>query len=420
MAMRVGILPHADLPHIRPCFRIARELIKWGHDVRLLGSDVHIVEKKHSEAWAAELARFGLSGRQILHTDTQVSFIEYLLAQLRELKLDLLILDAVWQGLAFQCHGAGLAKSIVVHYSGLPEFRHNDMPSWRFVHPGHSRQRWAEARHSMAQAASPLRDTIAAIERKPGEVRTAPHSSFDVGCVEFARLPAIRAMSLCPAHEFPEERGRVEYFGTLLPTSDDADWTPPPAELADPSRPLIACVFGTTALVTKQDYEWLLATAKRLGNTFPDWLVAAVIPQQMTCDATDRPPNLLLSSWIPLWEVLSTREGPRVLVAPPGVGTLREASASATPVVAIPRVLDQFGAAARVAYFQLGVAAVSTELPPPAMVVQAVAHVLENQEIQVQVQRFRDEVRAFDATLPLKRFIDNLSRGEKPPVISTQ
>jgi len=414
MALRVAILPHADLPHILPCFRIGRELLKWGHDVRILGSDVHTLGRKHSDAWADQLARFGLRGREIVHRSPDMTFFDWFIQQLRELRLDVLILDAVWQGLAFTCHNSSLVKTIIVHSAGLPEFRYTDMPTWRFAHPGHGREHWAETRRSIAeldQTAGEFRGMISSIRAQSGAGGAGPEA-FAFGCIDFATLPAIRAMSLCPAAEFPDERGRVDYFGTLLPGPADPDWKPPPSELADDSRALIACVFGTTALVRKEQYEWLSSTAKSLAHSFPECQVVVVVPDPLKPqDLTDRPKDLLCYPWIPLWEVLSTRTSAKVLLSPPGVGAFREAVASGTPVVAIPRRLDQFGAAARVEYFKVGSVVISRALPAPDLVAQVVGHVLQSEEIQVQSRRLRQEVLAFDATLPLKRFMENPSPG---------
>ena len=59
-----------------------------------------------------------------------------------------------------------------------------------------------------------------------------------------------------------------------------------------------------------------------------------------------------------------------------GTDPFREAVASGTPIVAVPRSLDQFGAAARVEYFGIGQALVERELPAVDDVVERVAHVL--------------------------------------------
>ena len=418
MALRVGILPHADLPHLLPCLRIGRELLKLGHDARFLGSDVHTLGRKHSEAWAEQLPRFGLSGREIVHRSADVTFFEFLVQKLRELRLDVLILDAVWQGLTFACQSSGLVKTVVVHYAGLPDFRYRDMPTWRFVHPAHPPEHWAEARRSVGeqdQNAGVFRGMLSSVKAASG-TGEATAEDFESGCLDFARIPAIRAMSLCPAAEFPDERGRVEYFGTLLPGPADVDWHPPPADLADPSRPLIVCAFGTSALVRDDQYEWLCATGQLLAQAFADFQVVIVVPDHVRAlHLVDPPGNLRSYPWVPLWELLSRRAGSKVLVSAPGIGAFREAMASATPLVAIPRRLDQFGAASRVEYFKVGSVIVSRSLPRPELVAQVVSHVLQDAEIRVHSQRLRQEVLDFEATSPLKRFMENLSAGATHP-----
>jgi len=415
MTLRVGILPHADLPHILPCFRICRELSKFGHGVWVLGSDVNKVGKGHSDVWGDQLATFGLSGRQIIHSNRDVTIADWLIRQLRELELDVIILDAVWQGLAFGCQSSSLVKSVVIHHAGLPDFRSPDMPTWSFVHPGHSKDQWAKARSSIEQreqAGQGVRSIFSAEKALSAAGREAK-GTFDFGCGEFAALPAIRAMSMCPAAEFPAERGRIDYFGTLLPKPEDVDWRPLPSELMGNSQALIACVFGTTGLQTRAEYEWLFSLAKNLAHSFPDSQVLVVIPNwvKLAWEAEGCPKNLLSYPWLPLWELLSTRKGIKVLVSTPGIGAFREAITSGTPIVAIPRLLDQFGAAARVEYFGVGSSLVSPELPQPDLVVKHVAYVLESADVLAQTHRLSQEFIAFDATQPLKRFIQNPVRG---------
>jgi hypothetical protein len=414
MPLHVGILPHADLPHIVPCFRIGRELLKAGHDVSVLGSDVQKIGRGHSESWHGQLAAFGLSGRQIVHRSSSITISDWLVHQSRELRLDVVILDAVWQGLAYGCQDSS-STSVVVHHAGLPDFRSSDMPTWYFVHPGHSREQWASARRAnelCELAGHGVRGLFSSMKALSDEGRKA-RDIYGFGCGELEALPAIRAMSLCPAAEFPDERGRVVYFGTLLPKRDDIDWKPLPSEVNGSSQTLIACVFGTTGLQTREEYEWLLSLAKTLARHFVDCQVLVVVPESRRRDsrARDYPGNLLVYPWIPLWELLSTRLGSKVLVTAPGVGAFREATASGTPIVAIPRKLDQFGAAARVEYFGTGSALVSAGLPPPELVVKRVAHVLEDSNVALNAERLRREFIAFDANRPLIRFMDGLARG---------
>ena len=415
MTLRVGVFPHADVPHIIPCFRICRQLLNWGYEVQVLGSDVEVIDRGHSEAWRGLLAGYGLSGLQVIRSSRDLSFSDWLTQQLITLKLDVLILDAIWQGLAFAFHGSDLVRNVVVHHAGLPDFRSSDMPTWAFVHPGHPKDHWAQARRTAEQferSGSGVRAVVSSIKALASTGTTTGHD-FDFGCGEFKALPAVRAMSLCPAVEFPAERGRIDYFGTLLPEPGDVDWKSPPSELMDESQTLITCMFGTTGLQTKEEYQWLATLAEILARAFPNGQVLVVIPDWASSQwpTDDRPKNLVSRPWIPLWELLSTRRGPKVLVTTPGIGALREAIASGTPVVAIPRRVDQFGAAARVEYFNLGSCLVSHGLPNPELVVERVAKVLADPDIQIQAQRLRQECIAFDATKPLKRFIENPIRG---------
>ncbi|CAG1011326.1 Oleandomycin glycosyltransferase [Rhizobiaceae bacterium] len=409
MTLRVGVFPHADLPHIVPSFRICRELLGCGHEVRVLGSDVRKFGRGHSEAWADQLGMFGLNGREVVHRSDDVTLAAWLEGQLKDLRLDVLVVDAVWQGLAYGCR-ASLPGKVVVHHAGLPDFRSSDMPTWDFVHPGHPRERWALARRSSEQreqSGEGVRGLLSSVKALSAEGRKEK-DVFGFGCGEFENLPATRAMSLCPAVEFPDERGRVEYFGTLLPAPGDIDWRALPPELADADESLVACAFGTTGLRTRHEYDWLLALATRLAHHLAGCRIVAVVPAMARRDATGgrAPKNLVVQSWVPLWELLSGRKGAKVLVSTPGVGAFREAVASGTPVVAVPRWLDQFGAAARVEYFGVGHALVSHELPEPDLVVKRVASVLHDSDLRARTESLRQEVAAFDATRPLKRFIE--------------
>lgn len=405
------MFPHADLPHLLPAFRLCRALAAPGIDAWVLGSDAETIGRGHSEAWAGLLGAYGLRDRARAHREGDGPLVDWLLRQRTTLGLDLLVVDAVWQGLAWGCSDA-FAGRVVVHHAGLPDFRTGDMPTWYFVHPGHPKERHAIARRSndeREQAGEGIRGLLASVKALSDAGRHA-EDVFAYGCGEFADLPATRATSLCPAHEFPGERGRVAYFGTLLPRPDDIDWRPLPAGLADANRGLIACVFGTSGLRSASDYGWLCATAARLARRFADCDVVAVVPEAMRPATAGAPPNLTLASWIPLWEVLATRRGRKVLVSTPGVGAFREATASGTPIVAVPRSLDQFGAASRVEYFGIGEALVVRELPATDDVVASVASVLASDAIAARSLALRDEIAAYDATRPLERFLADVAR----------
>jgi UDP:flavonoid glycosyltransferase YjiC (YdhE family) len=409
MTLRVGVLPHADLPHILPCFRICRELLKLGHGVRILGSDSFGFRRLPSNVWIEQLVRFGLAGQEVIHRAHDAWFYDWFIRQIRELQLDVLILDAVWQGLAFGRDEFAGVKSVVVHHAGLPDFRSSDLSPWRFLHPNHPTERKADVRKLLEQnerSGRGLRRVFASAKSLTAAGR-ATADSYEFGCSELAGVPADRAMSLCPELEFPGERGRMEYFGSLLPTPGDVDWVTPPPEVADDPRPLIMCAFGTTGLQSLEAYQWLSSLAKSLATARRDCQVVVVIPDRGKLNnlAIDCPANLAVYQWVPLWEVLSTRLGSKVLVSSPGVGAFREAVASGSTVVAVPRLLDQFGAAARVEYFGLGTALAQDTLPRPEDVVLRVSQVLEDRDIQAHAQHFRELSRGFDATLPLKRFI---------------
>jgi UDP:flavonoid glycosyltransferase YjiC (YdhE family) len=420
MLLRVGILPHADLPHLLPSFRICRELIKQGHSVHILGSDAFAIFRGHSSAWGEQLDIFHLRGHELVHNDPQRNFADWLIQQIHELKLDVMILDAVWQGLAQACQASGRLKCVVVHHAGFPDFRNRDMPPWCFVHPGHPSDYRAQARAFIESHEKTAGLGIRGIMLNVRDLwrgASAAVGEFEPGCSEFASLPAVHAVSLCPALEFPDERGRTEYFGNLLPSPGDIDWRPLPPQVADVSHPLIACIFGTKGLQTPDQHQWLSSLASQLGRSFLTHQIVVVIPGSEKIESPNgsNPKNVLVQPWIPLWELLSTRKAPRVLVTTPGVGALREATASATPIVAIPRRLDQFGAAARVEFFGIGAALVSPDLPEPDLVVQRVREVFDNTEIHARSQRLRDDLAAFDATQPLKRFMHNPAIGATQP-----
>ena len=413
MSLRIGVLPHADLPHIVPCFRLCRAISAIGHEAFALGSDVHVLGRSHGEAWGGLLDAFGLRGRALVHASRELSFFDWLVRQLDELRLDALVVDAVWQGLAWGCRD-GFDCDVVVHHAGLPDFRTQDMPSWYFVHPGHPGERQAIARRSNEQrerSGQGIRGLLSSVKALSPAGRRAK-DAFAFGCGEFADLPAVRAMSLPPDAEFPDERGRVACLGTLLPRPGEVDWQPLPAGLADAGRGLIACVFGTTGLRSRAEYGWLLDVAARLAHRFPDCQVVAVSPEQVPRGAAGAslPANLSVHAWIPLWELLSLRRAAKVLVTTPGVGALREAIASGTPIVAVPRSLDQFGAAARVEYFGIGQALVERELPAVDDVVERVAHVLGDAGIHERSAGLCRQVADFDATRPLERFFAGIGR----------
>ena len=147
--LRIGVFPHADLPHVLPSFRLCRALAALGHEAYALGSDAEAIGRGHSEAWRDALDAFRLRDRALVHRESDGPLSDWLVRQRSALGLDLLVVDAVWQGLAWGCRDA-YAGNVVVHHAGLPDFRTADMPSWYFVHPGHPKERHDVARRSNA------------------------------------------------------------------------------------------------------------------------------------------------------------------------------------------------------------------------------------------------------------------------------
>ena len=402
--MRAGILPHADLPHIIPNFRLARSLLRLGCEVRLLGSDVVKIGKGHSEAWSSSVKKFKFGEYLALHNSTDETFLSWLNRQIDALQIDVVVLDAVWQALAYALPG-----KTVIHHAGLPDFRSDDMPTWLFVHPNHGKERWKSARNHLDALERSGRGVRALFHRvATASGLTLGSKPFEFGCGGFAKIPAVRSMCLPRELEFPKEAGRMAYLGTNLPSETDVDWTVPPEELVQDDRPLILCIFGTTGLTDPSEYRWLLSAATSLANSFADHIVAAVIPgisqsdsQRLAAGAK----NLSLHSWIPLWETLSTRRAPTVLVSTPGVGALREAAAAGTPIIAIPRRLDQFGAAARIEYFGLGRCLVSQGLPHEASVVENVARCLGDEHIRARSLELKQQISSHDGPECLRQFV---------------
>ena len=406
--MRVGILSHADLPHIIPNFRLARSLSKLGYEIRILGSDAVKIGKGHSEAWFPSVQKFGFSQYLAVHRSHDETFLNWLRRQIDVLQLELVILDAVWQSLAY-----GLPGNIVIHHAGLPDFRGEDMPTWQFIHPNHGREQWIRARNhleSLERAGQGVRSLFYHIARVSG--LRLDQKRFDWGCGEFAQIPAIRSMSLPQEIEYPNEVGRVGYLGTHLPTESDHDWATPPGDMVNDDRPLILCIFGTTGLVNRNEYGWLLSTTILLARHFKNHLVAAVIPGISRLDSlrfTNDVGNLSIQSWIPLWETLSTRRAPTVLVTTPGVGAFREAVTTGTPVVAIPRRLDQFGAAARIEYFGLGRCIVSSNLPNENDIIESIAICFSDGSPLERASSFKDKIKCHNSPAFLENFISRVS-----------
>jgi len=415
---RIGLLPHADLPHILPFFRLARALRKLGHDVYVFGSDIVTLTGSgrmgHRVAWSGQIEIFQLQGVSAVHQNRDMHFCDWLRKEMQEKAIEILVLDAVWQGLAYEFIN-DRQISVLINHAGLPDFRSADIPSWWFVHPDHPRSLRQDARRAnegVEAAGGGIRNMMSAVKRLTQAGRVIP-DEFDFGCGEFANLPAKRAVCFCPDVEFPEERGRTEYLGSQLAGVDDIDRQTLPAEIVElgtTDRPLIACVFGTSGMCTSVEQLWLASACKRLAEHFSESNVIAVMPDQTQNKLRQNalPPNLRLFKWIPLWELLDSWSGAKVLVSTPGVGAFREAVYSATPIVAVPRRVDQVGAAARVEYFGLGKAWSRNRLPRIDVLVENVTAVFTDSSIKTRCAELCDKARAFDAGNPLQRVIDAL------------
>lgn len=405
--MRVGILPHAGLSNIIPNFRLARSLVNLGCEVRFLGSDIvkDTAMEGHSKAWASSARKFGFEDYLVVHNSTEESFIAWLIRQIDVLQLGIVVLDAGWQSLAYALPG-----KIVIFHAGLPDFRSGDMPTWRFVHPNHGKDVWKNARNqleALERAGQGERSVLynAAIDSG----MTLENKAFDFGCGEFANIPAIRAMSLPQILEFPGEAGRVRYLGVNLPSESDIDWTSGPDRLTKDERPLILCIFGTTGLSGLSEYLWLLSTSMELAKSLEKHLVAVVLPdlaQSYVQRIARVVKNLVVYSWVPLWETISARSAPTILVTTPGVGTFREAVASGTPVVAIPRILDQFGAAARIEYFGLGRCIVSPNLPDAKSVIENVSLCFSDNQIWERANKIKQAISSDNGHDSLKNLFE--------------
>src|SRR5579872_1039522 len=200
--MRAGILPHADLPHIIPNFRLARSLLRLGCDVRILGSDVVRIGKGHSEACSSSVEKFKFGESLALHNSADEMFLSWLERQIDSLQLDIVILDAVWQSLAYALPG-----KIAIHHAGLPDFRSEDMPTWLFVHPKHGKERWRSARNRLDALERSGRG-VRALFYHVGKVSglTLDSKPFDLAVVDSPKFP-LSVPCVCLANwSFPRRR----------------------------------------------------------------------------------------------------------------------------------------------------------------------------------------------------------------------
>lgn len=394
---RIGIYPSAEQRYLLPALRLARALMAGGHDVVLLGSDHRERASGHSDGWRRLLPRYDMADRVRVHADPRIPLAQWLVSASSD--LELVAIDAGWQGLAFAWGDAPHRPQLRIIHAGLPDFRRDDCPPGCFIMPaamstgvraGLHRDPWVlrtrRAFVDVAQAACPT-----------GQ----PALHWEDGCTEPSRMPAERVQLLAPCMELPGEAGRTAYAGTCLPGPSDIDWDPPWSAGEGAERPLVVCAFGIRGLAQEDDRAWALRLADDLARRFRACEVVAVLPGA----SGDRMSNLTVVPWMPLWPTLRARSGRTVLVSSLGVGAWREASAAGVPVVAIPRVLDQFGAAARVAHFGTGLALVGASWPTATRVAEAVAELLEDARFAGRAQAFAAAIASDSARDPYPQMV---------------
>jgi EryCIII-like glycosyltransferase len=397
--MNIGVLPE----HLPLGFRLCKNLVEMGHEVTVFDSHVEGIGRP-GHVWSEPVGKYGLEGHERIHTDKSVRFSEWLKKEFGKERIDMFFMDALWQGLSFPLEGTVAHQA--VYHAGFPDWRAQDCPTWCFVHPGHPDSEREGARQAIEQYESAGRGVRNLFRSQTGD---PSRCRFDFGCTEPSNLPARRVLCLPLGTEFPGEAGRMACIGSLLPEAASA------TEIAGvDSRPAIIFVFGSSAFSSASEYEWLLKTAALEAQAYPDWqIVVAVWPSewgpaidQMKMGAL--PENMKVFGRFPLRDFLFDRRSPTVLVTTPGCGIFREAIAAGTPMVSIPRRMDQFAAAARVEFFGLGRALLSADLPDGQNVHAAISDAMNSTAIHERCAQMKEACGQFEASRPLERFLESL------------
>ena len=404
--LRIGILVYPTLPHSLPLIRLARDLRKAGHYVELIIYQAgwrNLNKYKIITALLIEAVdrvnKVRPETKDESHWYNPGSMCEDPVWQELAIDVNILISDAIYRFAPYWALSRNI-KSISF-YCGMPEGARSSGPSSVYITP----------------ACSPFKKLVCRIlqELRRGRedrVRYRKELKYiKTVCVAYDLAIPKRAMgnfyfsnglgkSVAPMAkemEFEFTNGDVQKLPLLHPMQEDSDWTIPSQELVEISLEYaIVISFGTTGLLTNRERRWLPDVSMAVANQFPDASVFVALPDYLIDEFSERigelPNNLNIQPWLPLYEFLYSIRCRKVLVCHGGMNSYRDAVATGTPIVAIPKRYDQFGISARINSLGFGVS-IRARNPGLNEIYEAIDETLFNDERQKFCKRMARQIR---------------------------
>lgn len=390
MPKRVGFLVYHEVGHVNPTLRLARTLLRRGHEVVYLGFPL-IQRYVESQGFAFRPLSFEyrpfarraqvegpirtrrdwlrLRRRQRRHVLDLLAYWEgdAFRHDLSAAEMDLLLLDIIFSLLLLVAEEQALPA--LQYATSLPYHRDPLVPPFdsRFVPAGGATARWvvralwwrvlarqaiARRFHSIAGAgwldvANP--DVVAAVHRMAARARSRTPISFETPGLPIVDRPM---MVLCPrAFDFPRARDeRLVY----VEASCDLDRREPEFPMARlDGRPLILASLGTQVdrLAPDLRERFFAAFLDALGRRPRLQGALAVGRRAGAPPLAPLPSNVVVVEEVPQLQLLARAA---VMVCAGGLATIKECLLHGVPMVVLPWWADQPGNAARVRYHGLG------------------------------------------------------------------
>jgi MGT family glycosyltransferase len=353
--------------NVPPQLAIARELVRRGHDVRVLG---HRVQGPRVEATGAEFsayerapdadasrpetdlirdweARTPLGAfaktRDNLMFGPAMGFASDVIAELEEHPADVATFDYLLVGAATGIERAGVPAVALIHTiyplpaAGVPPFGMGLMPARGAL----GRMRDAVLARAFDRAWTP---GLKAANAARTELGLEPYRRYSE---PFDRADLALVLT-SPEFDFAgqaELPGNVRYAGPVLDPAVGDGWDSPwPADRGDP---LVLASFSTT-------YQDQRDLARRVMEAIGDLPVRGLLTTGPAVDVSGLPvpDNVEVREFVPHAPVL--REA-SLVVSHAGLGTVHAALAAGVPLVCLPYGRDQDDNAARVVHAGAGV-----------------------------------------------------------------
>jgi UDP:flavonoid glycosyltransferase YjiC (YdhE family) len=308
---QIVFVPHPQMGHVNPTIKLAKRLQRRGHQVSYL-TIVDLEEYVASQGLGflpvmtqgfpkgslARQARLKL-GMEAMWGALGGEAVDEIGKVLRDVRPDLLVIDALLRDLAWLARQAGIP--CVLLSTSLDEYR-----------------------LSLAEGSGDPAD----------------------------ELPVL---CLCPRDfDLPGTAGQTgRYYVEPSIDLERREPGPFPWDRLDPERPLIFCTLGSHCEDYKES-EAFFRTVIEAMRQKPDWqlLLALGNPHVDPGTLHPVPPNVLLVSWAPQLAVL---EKASLMMTHGGLGTIKECIFFGVPMIVFPINWDQPRNAARVVHHGLGV-----------------------------------------------------------------